>query len=634
MEVFSQIEETFLSKFLDSSGDELADIKRFFREKPMPFVPIGKKAQDQPASKAEEKTVTPGIKPGSKLFGMFHTGAGNQSKILSSGLQSLGTNPTLEKLEPITRAAHSLKGSARIVGLHAPASLANAMERVLLSAQSGSSKLSPKLVLTLQKGAEFFSRMAETNIKTLGLWLSQQETLIERLTKAMEDGNTDVADLIFTPEPTMVSPSVSEKVLVSQDIPSPEKNTALVPPGKDGQEQVLDEQTSKILGKYTIKVLLIDDEVFAAERVRQMLSGEKDIVFYSVQDPWQAFQKALEIEPTVILQDLVMPDVDGLQMVHFFRNQACLAGVPLIILSSREEALTKAEAFAKGANDYLVKLPDKIELIARIRYHSKGYINLLERNDAFSALVKSRRELADELSYATKYIISLLPKPVKEGPIQAEWRFIPSTELGGDSFWYHWLKPNLFAMFLLDVSGHGVKSALLSVTALNDLKARTLPGVDFSDPAQVCTCLNETFQMERHNNLNFTIWYGVFDTTTGMLTHAAAGHPPALLYGPGGQAPVEVVSENALIGAFPGIPFTSKTQRIEPGSIFYVFSDGVYEVNTPSGDYWDLDGLKNYLGGERASREGELDALYQYLLEYSKSRSLRDDYSIMKIRFG
>ena len=88
-----------------------------------------------------------------------------------------------------------------------------------------------------------------------------------------------------------------------------------------------------------------------------------------------------------------MPEVDGLDLVTQFRTQDFTREIPMIVLSTKEEATTKAKAFAVGANDYLVKLPDRIELLARIRYHSKGYINLLQRNEAYRALAEQRQRL-------------------------------------------------------------------------------------------------------------------------------------------------------------------------------------------------------------------------------------------------
>jgi PleD family two-component response regulator len=103
-----------------------------------------------------------------------------------------------------------------------------------------------------------------------------------------------------------------------------------------------------------------------------MLAPEKDIIFQYCNDPTAALHVANQFAPTVILQDLVMPDIDGLMLVRFFRANAATRDMPLIVLSTKEEPKTKAEAFALGANDYLVKLPDKLELLARIRYHSTG----------------------------------------------------------------------------------------------------------------------------------------------------------------------------------------------------------------------------------------------------------------------
>ncbi|MDD3250860.1 MAG: response regulator [Smithellaceae bacterium] len=133
------------------------------------------------------------------------------------------------------------------------------------------------------------------------------------------------------------------------------------------------------LTAHKIKVLLIDDQAIVGAAVKKMLETETNIVFQFCQDPTQAIPTAAAFQPTVILQDLIMPEIDGLTLVKFFRAHPRLRDVPLIVLSSKEEAVTKADAFALGANDYLVKLPDRIELVARIRYHSRGYINRIGR---------------------------------------------------------------------------------------------------------------------------------------------------------------------------------------------------------------------------------------------------------------
>jgi sigma-B regulation protein RsbU (phosphoserine phosphatase) len=158
-----------------------------------------------------------------------------------------------------------------------------------------------------------------------------------------------------------------------------------------------------------IRVLLVDDQPIVGQTVREMLATEPDIEFRYCPDPASAIDAANEFRPTVILQDLVMPDVDGLLLVKFIRANPATRDTPLVVLSSKEEPVIKARAFALGANDYMVKLPNKLEVVARVRYHSRGYINLLERNDAYHRLAESQKELAAEVRQAARYVQSLLP---------------------------------------------------------------------------------------------------------------------------------------------------------------------------------------------------------------------------------
>ena len=384
------------------------------------------------------------------------------------------------------------------------------------------------------------------------------------------------------------------------------------------------------LREHQIKVLLIDDQAIVAAAVQRMLAPEQDILFRYCQDPTQAVQTAIEFEPTIILQDLIMPDIDGLTLVKFFRVHPKLRDVPLIVLSTKEEATTKAEAFALGANDYLVKLPDRIELVARIRYHSTGYINLLQRNEAYAALLASRQALAAELASAAEYVISLLPAPLTEKSLRTDWRFFPSAQLGGDCLGYHWLDEDHFAMYLLDVCGHGVGAALLSVSAFNALRSQTLPGTDFRSPRQVLLALNEAFPMEKQNNLYFTIWYGVYDRPARRLSFASGGHPPALLF-PCDSEPVSLMTENYFIGGMPDVSYCEDSIPIAPGSRLYLFSDGAYEVDGPGTDMWTLEELEAYLARTHTEGGQEIDSLYAFLQEMHGQPVLEDDFSMLKV---
>jgi len=144
-----------------------------------------------------------------------------------------------------------------------------------------------------------------------------------------------------------------------------------------------------------LRVLLVDDQPMVGEGVRRLLADEPDLDYRYCADPKAALATAQEFRPTVILQDLVMPDVDGLSLVRAYRQDAQLAQVPIIVLSNKEDPRDKSDAFAAGASDYLVKLPDRIELVARIRAHSKSYLAQQERDEAFRRLRELQAQLEE-----------------------------------------------------------------------------------------------------------------------------------------------------------------------------------------------------------------------------------------------
>jgi sigma-B regulation protein RsbU (phosphoserine phosphatase) len=384
------------------------------------------------------------------------------------------------------------------------------------------------------------------------------------------------------------------------------------------------------LTQHHIKVLLVDDQRIVGETIRRMLIDLPELEYRFCADPKLALAEAEAFQPTVILQDLIMPGVDGIEMVRAFRANAATAAVPLIVLSSKEEPTTKAEAFGAGANDYLVKLPDKLEVVARIRYHSAAYISRLERDEAFAVLKAQQQLIAQELADAANYVRSLLPEPMPEGsPVPADWRFITSSSLGGDSFGYHWLSPHQLAIYLLDVCGHGVGSALLSVSAINVLRNRTLPGTDFSVPSQVLAGLNRTFPMEQQSGKYFTMFYGVFNTETREMVHASGGHPPAIAIAPDGSA-TQLGSSGMMIGAFPFATFRDIQTTIAPGSKLFVFSDGCYEVFDQAGEIMTVADFCGILA-EAGPQVDALDRIVGATQAWQQRAEFEDDFSLVRL---
>ena len=243
--------------------------------------------------------------------------------------------------------------------------------------------------------------------------------------------------------------------------------------------------------------------------------------------------------------------------------------------------------------------------------------------------------LIAELNKAADYVRSLLPVRLS-GEVETDWCFHPCEQLGGDAFGYHWIDGEHLAVYLLDVCGHGVGAALLSVSVLNALRTQALPGVDFRDPAAVLAGLNRTFRMDEQNNLFFSAWYGVYDRKKRELAYASGGHPPAILVGPQAREPAPVAAlrtEGPAIGCLDEMTYRSAIQPVAAGSRLLVFSDGVFEIfqaNEKTGT-WD-EFLTSF-------KEREIQGLRpeERLKNAKRMRGrdlLEDDFSLVELRFN
>jgi sigma-B regulation protein RsbU (phosphoserine phosphatase) len=257
----------------------------------------------------------------------------------------------------------------------------------------------------------------------------------------------------------------------------------------------------------------------------------------------------------------------------------------------------------------------------------------IERSRAALAVAFDRLE--GELAEAAVYVRSILPAPM-DSPFAADWRFVPSARLGGDAFGYHWVDAQHFAIYLLDVCGHGVRPSLLSIGVLNALRTGSLPNVDFRDPSQVLAALNAIYQMERHDDLYFTIWYGVYQPAARALAFAGAGHPPSLLLHPAGTGAAEIdrlQGEGPAIGFVPAGNWPTRELDIAPGSRLYVISDGTYEIGRPDGSMMGMDDLIRFFRTAPTRDGADLDHLLEHVRLQHGSAGLEDDFSIIRLEF-
>jgi sigma-B regulation protein RsbU (phosphoserine phosphatase) len=241
-------------------------------------------------------------------------------------------------------------------------------------------------------------------------------------------------------------------------------------------------------------------------------------------------------------------------------------------------------------------------------------------------LQRTQKRLSEELTEAANYIFSILPEPRRSAP-ETDWLLVPSTELGGDSFGYHEIDADHIAFYLLDVCGHGVGAALLSVTAINVLRSAALPNTDFRDPGAVLSALNDAFPMEKQHNMYFTIWYGVYRRSTGELSYSSGGHPPSVLRRADGEV-VTLSTPGLAIGMMEGMMYRTARCMIAGGDRLHLVSDGTFEVETGPGEM-----LEFHAFVERLSRSESPSDVLDWVRGLNGPGPLPDDFSLLRISF-
>jgi predicted ATPase len=237
-----------------------------------------------------------------------------------------------------------------------------------------------------------------------------------------------------------------------------------------------------------------------------------------------------------------------------------------------------------------------------------------------------------EFAAGIKYVRDCIPPPM-DGLVSVDWRYLPASTLGGDTIGYHWVDSDHLALYLIDVTGHGLDAALLSVTMANVIRASALPGVDMKQPDQVLAKLNDAFQGEQHGERYFTVWYGVFDCARRTLIWAGGGHPPSILLISGELNPLRLPSTGHIMGVLSGVNFPARSCPVPTGARLLIFSDGVFEIFRGGRAMWDLDACIEYLAA-LATRQGSLmDELLEQVRQLRGSPLLDDDFSIIEARF-
>lgn len=379
-----------------------------------------------------------------------------------------------------------------------------------------------------------------------------------------------------------------------------------------------------------LKILVIDDDPIIRLFLKKVLQKQGYDVSLATNGK-EGLELAQSIQPGLIICDWIMPIMDGLDVCRHVKADPNLSTTFFILLSSRRGLADRVQGLDSGADEFLSKPIEVVELQARVRAG-------LRLHQMSQDLQRQKQMLEAEIDEAVEYVRSLIPAPM-HGAVSIDSCFIPSRQLGGDCFDYYWLDPDYLVIYLLDVSGHGLGATLLSTAVLNLLRSQSLPDVNFYQPHDVLRSLNDTFQMNSHNEKYFTIWYGVYNKAKRLLTYASAGHPPAIMI-------AESADENALrsaptvsrlktpglpIGMMPEAVFQSDRYFVPANSSLYVFSDGIFEVGQLRGGTWGLNDFVDLLSTR--SPHADLPGILDVVLTYNDTESFEDDLSLLRLNF-
>jgi serine phosphatase RsbU (regulator of sigma subunit) len=332
-------------------------------------------------------------------------------------------------------------------------------------------------------------------------------------------------------------------------------------------------------------------------------------------------------ETPFLLESVGMPG-GSVADVHLFADEDRTWVVLLDVTAEHDHA----RKIQQKAYDMTLLSQREARLIAKLEAAHKE-LTLTHRDLAESRdeLLRVHNRLQQELHDAERYVLAILPAPVAE-PIAVNWLFAPCTELGGDSFGYHWIDGEHFALYLLDVCGHGVGSALLSITAANTLRSGALQNTDFRKPEAVLGSLNQAFQMENQNGLYFTIWYGVYHRPTGTLRYASAGHPPPILVSGAGEqrGKAELLpAAGCPVGILPDFAYAGEECTLAGPARLFLFSDGAYEIMRPDGNMLEFEDFEEVLTRAVPDGASELEELLHFVRDVHGSEDLDDDFSII-----
>lgn len=384
------------------------------------------------------------------------------------------------------------------------------------------------------------------------------------------------------------------------------------------------------------RILVVDDD----KTNRHLLSIILRKAGYNVieaLDGQDALVKLSETSVDLVLLDIMMPHMDGYEACRRMKKNPATKDIPIIFLSAKTDSVDKVMGLESGGADYVTKPFDRGEILARVR--SQLRIRSLTKE-----VLEKQKRLERDLKAAAEIQQCLLPdKNISEdAKLKWSWRFIPCDEIGGDIFNIMPLDDTHYAVYMIDVSGHGVPSALVTFSASQMLQPHTnilvrnnshkKSGKEIVSPVDVMEQLDHEYPMERFDKY-FTLIYMVIDLSEGFLQYSNAGHSPPLLCRADGTVQ-KLEKGGPMIGLNGMLPFEQEKISLTPGDRIILYTDGVIEYEKADLDFYGEQRLCAAITKSTESNPDELlDVIMEDLMSFGENAPPLDDISLLVIAY-
>jgi len=391
------------------------------------------------------------------------------------------------------------------------------------------------------------------------------------------------------------------------------------------------------------KILVVDD----SEDIRVLLERILKAAGYDVAEAAsgeEALQHAYGLQPDLILLDIVMPGIDGYKVCEALKGQYPSVNAPVIFLSAKTDAADKVRGLEIGGADYITKPFDKAEVLARVENQLKIRRLTGELIRTNIELTNKQKTLDEDLKAAAGIQRSLLPRAIPDiKDLAIAWKFIPSYMIGGDIFNVFRLDEDHVGLYMIDVSGHGVPSALITVSVSQMLqpdsgyttkrKIDTPPWYEIVPPKTVLQTLDHEYPIDRFDKY-FTIVYMIIDTKNGTLTYSNAAHPPPVILHRHGD--LELLDKGGTIIGLDGlVPFDEGEKVLQQGDRIILYTDGVAEYQNNDGESFGEDRFYSLLNSTKnKTMEDMLDGIVVSMNDFGQGRDFQDDVTLIALAYG